>query len=100
MSNEPQVQPQQETPQVTADTPVSQEELQRLDLLGRARNDAANELADLELAKVNVLRAIRDLDTERTRLYNQILATRGIDPNTKIQIDGRTGAIRVLKDED
>lgn len=87
---------QEQQPQITADTPVSKEELQQLDLIGRSRSDAANHLASLELEKVAILRVLRDLDVERDRLYSQILATRGLNPGSKVRIDGKTGAIAVL----
>lgn len=89
MSNE-------ERPKITVDTPVSSEVLQRLDYLIQARNDVANQILDLELSKVQHLRAAQSLDIERNKIFEEILSERGLPQDATIQIS-RNGQITLEK---
>lgn len=77
--------------------PVSPEDLARLAELQSARVQVAERMLDLEQEKVRTLRAASNIDTERQRLFERLLMERGLPPNAPVEIEAKTGVIKVLE---
>lgn len=80
---------------LTVNDPVPPELLRRIGELTGARYDLADRLLDLEQQKVSILVSAKQIDDEKTRVFNKILMDRGLPPNTPIEIDGESGLIKV-----
>ena len=83
------------TPLTAADA-VPLETLKRFDELDTARYEVAGQLLNVEQERVRLLAAAHQVDTQRQRMFEKILVERGLEPSTQIQIDSKTGAIRVM----
>lgn len=80
---------------LTANDPVSQETLQAFGQLEDAKIRVAMELLTIEQRKIQLLAATKKLDEQHSRLFEAILVERGLPPDTRIDIDVRTGGIKV-----
>ncbi len=78
------------------DTPVEPETLKRLEELQGARTQVADRLLDLEQERIRLLRAATQIDTEKQRTFESILVSRGLTPNFPVEIDAKTGVLKLL----
>lgn len=81
---------------LTPSDPVSRETLRQFDELDSARYELGAQLLNLEQEKVRVLSAAHQVETQRQRLFEKLLVERGLEPNTRIEIESKTGAIKLL----
>lgn len=82
-----------ETRRLTPEDSVDPETLKALEELANRRLQVADRVLDLEQEKVAALMAARDLDRQRTKIFEKVLIDRGISPTTPVEIDGKTGKI-------
>lgn len=75
--------------------PVSQEVLARLNELDTAKAGLARQNLMLDEEKVKLLGASRRIAAENQELFNKILTDRGIPPGTPVNIDPKSGEIRL-----
>lgn len=87
-----------ERKKLTVADPVTAEDLARFSELQAARIQIAERGLDLEQEKVRILRAASSVDTERQRLFEKILMERGLPPNAPIEVDGKSGLIKLVGD--
>lgn len=78
---------------LTVEDPVDTETLQQFRELQENRQRFADTLLSLEQDKIQLLAAVKKLDDQRNRLFESCLVDRGLAPNTKVEIDARTGKI-------
>jgi len=88
---------QQEVPKLNADTPIDAETLRKFEELEGAKAGIAEQFLALEQSRIRLLTAAGQVDTQRRRLYETVLVSRGIDPTTPVEVNGETGVIKVLK---
>ena len=81
---------------LTLDDPVDADTLTKFSDLQSARLQAAERLLDLEQEKIRTLRAASNIDTERQRLFEAVLMSRGLPPNAPVEIDAKTGKVTPL----
>jgi len=91
--------PNTEKRPLTPDDPVETETLEQLRGLQEARQRFADSLLSMEQEKIQILAAVKKVDDQRNRLFQVCLVDRGMSPDTVVEIDARTGKIKVL-DED
>lgn len=84
------------TDKLTPTDPVPPETLKRFDELDSARYELGLQLLVMEQEKVRVLSAAHQVDQEKKRLFESVLIERGLAPDTKVQIDSKTGVVAVL----
>jgi phosphoenolpyruvate-protein kinase (PTS system EI component) len=78
---------------LTIADPVAPETLAKFAELQTARLQAAERLLDLEQDKIRVLRAASSIDTERQKLFEEVLIARGLSPTAVVEINAQTGLI-------
>ncbi len=83
---------------LTPSDPVDVETLEQFRQLQEARARLADELLEVEQAKIRILHAVKRVDDQRNRLFEACLVSRGLAPDTSVEIDHRTGVITVRKD--
>ncbi len=83
--------------QLTANDPVDAATLKRIGEIQGRRFQLGEMLLDLEQEKVKILVEGRRLDEERTRIFNQVLTSRGLAPTVPVEVDPETGKITLLK---
>jgi len=81
---------------LSPDDAVNGETLQQLRQLHDARLHLCERAVDLEQERIQALAAIKRLDDQKQRVFDAILVERGIPPQTQVEIDGRTGKLRVV----
>ena len=81
---------------LTSNDPVDAETLGRIGELTGARYDVGERMLELEQAKVTLLVTAKQIDDEKSRLFNKVLLDRGLPPNTRIEMNSETGVIKVL----
>jgi len=87
-----------EQPQkLTLDDPVAPEVLQQLGQLQAARSELCDRNIMLDNEKIQLLAAVKRVDDQKTRLFEAILVERGLAPRTEVEIDRRTGKLKVLQ---
>lgn len=84
---------------LTPEDPVSAAELEGLARLRDVRMSIGAQLIDLELQKVQLLGSVRRIDEQNQRIFDTLLVDRGLPPGTTIELDGKTGKIKVLHQE-
>lgn len=84
---------------LTIQDPISAETLERFQQLASARAQMAEQYVDLDNEKIRLQVAIRQIDQEKQKLFEKELIDRGLTPTTPVRVDGATGAITLLKDE-
>lgn len=82
---------------LTSQDPVDGPTRKKLEELAAARYEFGERLLELEQEKVKLLVAANRVDEERGRLFEKILMDRGLSPNTLVEIEAQTGAIKVLE---
>ncbi len=82
---------------LTPSDPVDTETRKRLEELSAARYELGERLLEIEQEKVRLLVAANRVDEERSRLFEKVLMERGLPPNTPIEIEAQTGALKVLR---
>lgn len=92
---EPEVQPKPK--KLTPDDPVSAEILKKFSDLEEARNSVAIQLLMVEQSRIRFLAVAHQIDEQKQRLFEQILVERGLPPTAQVEINGKTGALRVLE---
>jgi len=80
--------------------PVDTETLEQFRRLQEARSRFADSLLSLEQERIQILAAVKKVDDQSARLFEQCLIERGLPPNAKVSIDPRTGAIDVVRDKE
>ncbi len=84
-----------EVRRLTADDPVSQEELGSLSELEEAETRVARQLLLIEQKRIYLLASAKKIEMQRNRVFEQILVDRGLPLDSIIDLDHRTGEIRV-----
>jgi len=87
---------QEPTKQLTLNDPIDPVTLKRFDELQTLRVQLADKYLDLEQEKIRVMRAASNLDVERQRLFEAVLVARGLSPTHPVEIDAKTGTIKLL----
>lgn len=82
---------------LTVESPVDQETRARLEDLRGVRSDIADKLLSLEQEKVRLLVAANRVEEDFGKVFEKVLLDRGIAPNTPVEIDSNTGALRVMR---
>jgi hypothetical protein len=88
-----------ESKRLTPNDPVPMDTLQAFGHIEDARVRIALEILGVEQRKVQLLAAAKKVDEQHTRLFETILVERGLSPKTRVDIDSRTGALKVLDSE-
>lgn len=86
-----------EKTQLTIDDPMSEEVFKKLHELRALRTQLCEQNTDLDMEKIRLQVAIRQLDQEKDRLFESELAARGIPSTTTVEIDPTTRKISILK---
>jgi hypothetical protein len=92
----PEAAPPATSSKLTLNDPVEPETLAKFGELQTARMQACERYTDLELEKVRTLRAVASIDAERQRLFEAVLVSRGLAPNATVEIDAKTGLVKVV----
>lgn len=82
---------------LTPEDPVDTETLEQLRRLQDTRQRLAESLLTLEQEKIQLLAAAKKVDDQRNRLFETLLVDRGLSPGTEIEIDAKTGRIKLLE---
>lgn len=80
---------------LTVNDPVPPETLKAFEQVEDAKTRVARELLTLEQRKVQLLAAAKKIDDQFDRLFESILVERGIAPNANVDIDVRTGQMKL-----
>lgn len=88
-----------EKKRLTLEDPVDEATLVALARLRDVRMGIGSQLIDLELQKVQLLGSVRRIDEQNQRMFDAILVDRGLAPGTTIELDGKTGRIKVLRED-
>lgn len=80
---------------LTVRDPVDPETLEQFRQLQDARQHMAETLLSMEQEKIQLLAAVKKVDDQMHRLFEGVLVARGLPPDTKVEIDGKTGRIVV-----
>jgi len=81
---------------LTPDDPVPPDILARFTELEDARVAVALQLLNQEENRVRLLSAAHTASEQRKRLFEQVLVERGLSPLTQVEIDSKTGVLRLL----
>ena len=84
------------TRKLSLEDPVAPEVLQQLGQLQVARVELADRNVMLDNEKIQLLAAIKRVDDQKTRLFEAILVERGLAPRTEVEIDRRTGKLKLV----
>ncbi len=82
---------------LTVNDPVDFETMKQIEDLSGRWYDLGGQLLELEQRKVGLLVASKGIDQEKARIFNQILVSRGLPPNTPIEIEAETGKIVIVR---
>jgi hypothetical protein len=77
--------------------PVSPENLKKFEELDGARYELGARLLELEQERVRVLSAAYQVEQQRQRLFEQVLVERGLQPDTRVSINDKTGEITFIE---
>ena len=80
-----------------ADSPVSQEVLDKLTQIDNERRQLGTQLLDLENTKIMILAAVRRLDEQRNSVFQELLKERGLSPDTNVSINPETRELTIIK---
>lgn len=83
----------------TLEDPVSKEVLARFAEIANSRARLCNQYMDLDLEKIKIQLAVRELDKESSRLFERELLDRDIPPTTAAVIDPETGLVSLAEEE-
>lgn len=83
-------------PRLTINDPVDKRALVLLTQLREAKTQMALQLVDIEQRKIHILGAIKRVDEQTQKVFDAILVDRGIAPGTPVELDGNTGAIKLI----
>lgn len=75
--------------------PVSPDDLSRLAELDKTKTALALRLLDLENDKIRIMAASRRIEDEWGGLFRRFVEERGLDPQTRIEVNYKTGAVSV-----
>lgn len=89
---------QSEAKKLTIDDPIDGETLGKFKHLQTVRMQCAERLLDLEQEKVRTLRMAANVDTERQKLFESVLISRGLPPTFPVEVDANTGKISPVKE--
>ena len=81
---------------LTLEDPIDSETLKKLSELRETRLQIADRLVDLEIERVRMMVAVRQIDGEKNRLFEKTLVDRGLPPGFPVNVDGQTGKIHPL----
>ena len=87
----------EETKRLTVQDPVDPDTLTKFSALDTARYEIGDQLLDMEQEKIRLLAAAHQVETQKKRLFERVLAERGLDPTARVSIDFKTGEISVLQ---
>ena len=79
------------------DSPIDTETLKRFEELQTLRIQLADKLLDLEQEKIRTIRAATSVDMEKQKLFESVLVSRGLPPNHPVEVDAKTGLIKLLE---
>jgi hypothetical protein len=79
--------------------PINPEDLARLHELGAAEHNLQQRLYDLELAKIPILAAGKRIREEQDAVYSRIATARGLPPEAVLDINMKTGDVRVAREQ-
>lgn len=85
---------------VNPDSPVPKEELDELQSLQESRLDLADRLLKLEMERIRILAAAKRVNDQHQLKFEALLAERGLDPSTPVEINASTGKITIDKEEE
>jgi hypothetical protein len=83
-------------PNLTLNDPVDASTVQRIGELLTRRHQLGDMMLDVEQEKVRILVESRRVDDERTKLFANILTSRGLSPDTSIEIDPNNGKLSLM----
>ncbi len=92
-----QTQTESNQPKLTLADPVDAETLRKFQQLQLSRTQVADNLLNLEQDKIRLMRAASNIETERQRLFENILLVRGLPPNFPVEIDAKTGVMKPVE---
>ena len=81
---------------LTLNDPVNAAELQRLAELQGRRFEIGDALLDLEQEKVRLLVQARQLDDQKSQLFQKIVTDRGLPAGLPVEVDAKTGLVKAL----
>ena len=84
-------------PQLTLNDPVDAATVSRIGELLARRHQLGELMLDIEQEKVKILVESRQVDNERTKLFAHILTSRGLSPDTSIEIDPTNGKLSLMR---
>lgn len=80
---------------LTLEDPIDSETLTHFKALRDTRLTLSETFVNLELEKIRVLAAIKELDKQNARLFERCVVDRGLPPETEIDLDSETGRITI-----
>lgn len=83
---------------LTLEDPVDPETLEQFRRLQEARQRCADNLLSLEQERIQILAAAKKIEDQKTRLFEGCLVDRGLAPTTSVEIDAKTGRIKLTED--
>lgn len=87
---------EQKPKRLTVDDPIDASTLASFSSLEAAKYDVALQLLEIEQDKVKLLAAAHRIDEQRQRTFERVLMERGLPPTSRVEVDGKTGKIKVL----
>lgn len=84
-----------EAKRLTLDDPVPPETIQKLRQVQEAQAAIAVEFINLEERKIQLLAGNKKLREQYGRVFEALLIERGLSPDTLVDLDGKTGKIRL-----
>jgi hypothetical protein len=85
-------------PKLSITDPVDAETLRKFQQLQASRLQVAENLLNIEQDKIRLIRAASNIETERQRLFEGVLLTRGLPPNYPVEIDAKTGVMKPVEE--
>lgn len=83
---------------LTLNDPVDPETLEQFRQLQDARQRFAETLLSLEQDKIQLLAAVKKIDDQLNRLFQACSIERGLPPQTRIEIDARSGKVTRMEE--
>ena len=87
----------QDSKQLTIDDPIPEATMKRLQELRAIRTSLCEQNMDLDMEKIRLQVAIRQIDTEKDRIFESELTARGLTPTTTVEIDAETRKLHLVK---
>ncbi len=84
---------------LTLEDPVDEGMINRLGELQESWSNLAERNTQLDQEKIHILAALKRIDDEKGRLFEQVLIDRGLAPTRHIEIDAKTRLVRLLDEE-